>query len=83
MPKPSKRNGSSSQSALIFSPTNYLLLLGSVLLIVGGFVAMYLDGQFLGTVSLSVSPVIIVTGYVLLIYAILRRPDEEAVAEDA
>jgi hypothetical protein len=62
---------------LILERQNYILLAISVLLIVVGFVAMYLDGQFLGFVSLTVSPILIVSGYALLIYAILRRPDEE------
>lgn len=52
-----------------------MLLAVSVLLIVIGFVAMYLDGQFLGFISLTVSPLIIVGGYGLLVYAILWRPD--------
>jgi hypothetical protein len=50
----------------------------SAALIVFGFVAMYLDGQFLGTVSLTVAPLIIVAGYALLIYAILTRPADAA-----
>ncbi len=77
MPKSSKRDESTSRSVLVFDPTNYLLLFLSVLLIMGGFIAMYLDGQFLGVVALNVSPVVIVAGYGLLIYAILRRPSAE------
>ncbi|PQJ36251.1 hypothetical protein BSZ35_02710 [Salinibacter sp. 10B] len=61
---------------MIFRKQNYVLLAVSVLLIAVGFVAMYLDGQFLGFVSLTVSPIIILSGYALLVYAILRRPDE-------
>lgn len=71
---------------LILERQNYILLAVSVLLIVVGFVAMYLDGQFLGFVSLTVSPILIVSGYALLIYAILRRPsdgDPSAVEADA
>lgn len=76
MPNSSERTSDTSRSSLIFEGQNYLLIAVSVLLIVVGFVAMYLDGQFLGVVSLTVSPIIIVSGYALLIYAILRRPDE-------
>jgi len=79
---PSKKQA--NRSALIFSSKNYLLMAASVALIVVGFVAMYLDGQFLGFVSLTVSPNLIVAGYALLIYAILRRSDdEETVADEA
>lgn len=84
MPKASKRNSGPSRSALIFESQNYLLLGLSVLLIVVGFVTMYLDGQFLGFVSLTVSPIIIMAGYAGLIVAILWRPDNsesEAVEE--
>jgi hypothetical protein len=74
MPQSTKRKA--NQSALIFEPTNYGLLGGSVFLIAVGFIAMYLDGQFLGFVSLTVSPILIMAGYAGLIYAILWRPDE-------
>lgn len=78
MAKSSKRSSNTSRSTLIFEQQNYLLLVLSVALIVAGFVAMYLDGQFLGFVSLTVSPIVIMSGYALLIYAILRRSDVDA-----
>ena len=78
---PSKKK---NRSVLVFGSQNYLLMGASVALIVIGFVAMYLDGQFLGVVSLTVSPILIVAGYALLIYAILRRSDDtEAVADES
>jgi uncharacterized Tic20 family protein len=76
MPKSSTRKSNKGRSSLVFQKQNYVLLAVSVLLIAVGFVAMYLDGQFLGFVSLTVSPLIILSGYALLVYAILRRPDE-------
>lgn len=75
MPKPSKRKGTAKPSGLIFGPQNYLLLAGSVTLILAGFIAMHVDGQFLGFVSLTVAPIVILAGYALLIYAILRKPE--------
>lgn len=85
MPKSSKQKGKSQPSAHIFGPSNYILMLVSVLLIVTGFVAMYLEGAFLGVISLNISPVVIMAGYALLIYAILRRSDdsEQATTEEA
>lgn len=80
MPKASKRRSRSSQSALIFGSKNYLGLVVSALLIAVGFVAMYLEGQFLGFVSLNVSPILILAGYAGLVYAILWRPDDESEA---
>lgn len=68
-------------SALIFERRNYVMLLLSVLLIVVGFVAMYLEGEFLGFISLNVSPILIVGGYAGVIYAILWRSDDTPEAE--
>jgi hypothetical protein len=83
MPKASKGRSRSSRSALVFESTNYLWIAASALLIAVGFIAMYLDGQFLGTVALTVSPILIVAGYGALIYGILRRPtDAPAVDEE-
>lgn len=77
MAKSSTRSSKKSRSTLILERQNYVLLGVSALLIVVGFVAMYVDGQFLGVVSLTVSPILIMSGYALLIYSILRRPDDE------
>jgi len=78
MSKASKRRSQSSSSGLVFDSTNYLGLVVSTLLIAIGFVAMYLDGQFQGVVSLTISPLLILAGYGGLIYAILWRPDDES-----
>lgn len=84
MSKATKRTSKRSASALIFESQNYVLLAISALLITVGFVAMYLDGQFLGFVSLTVSPIVIMTGYAGVIYAILKRPrTEEPVEKEA
>jgi hypothetical protein len=78
MARSSKRK---SPSPLVFEKQNYLLLLGSVLLIVVGFVAMWLEGEFLGFISLNVSPIAIVAGYAGVIYAILWQSDESEAEE--
>jgi hypothetical protein len=80
MPKSSKRK---APSPLVFEKQNYVMLLVSVLLIVVGFVAMWMEGKFLGFISLNVSPIVIVAGYAGVIYAILWRPDDEPEAEEA
>ena len=74
MPKSSKRK---APSPLVFEKQNYVMLLVSVLLIVVGFVAMWMEGKFLGFISLNVSPIVIVAGYAGVIYAILWRPSDE------
>jgi len=74
MPKSSKRH-----SALVFEKRNYVLLLAGLFLIVVGFTAMYLDGQFEGFISLTVSPLLILAGYGIVGYAIMwwPTPDEQ------
>jgi Protein of unknown function (DUF3098). len=80
MPKSSKQK---SPSPLVFEKRNYLALLVSVLLIAVGFGAMWMEGKFLGFVSLNVSPVVIVAGYAGVLYAILWQPSDEPEAEEA
>ncbi len=80
MPKSSKQK---RRRALVFEKRNYLLLLGGLLLIVVGFTAMYLEGEFLGFVSLTVSPLLILAGYAVVGYGLLWWPDDEADAADA
>jgi hypothetical protein len=85
MAKSSKRKAKSSKqrapTPLVFERRNYVLLLLSVLLIVVGFVSMWLEGKFLGFISLNVSPVLIVGGYAGVIYAILWRPGDDSEPE--
>lgn len=80
MAKSSRRKGA---TALIFDRWNYLLLIASALLIFVGFLAMHLDGQFLGVISLDVAPVVIMGGYAGIIYAILWRPGEDSDEEES
>lgn len=82
MPKSSKRTRGGRSQKLIFEQRNYVLMLVGVLLIVGGFTAMYLENQFEGFISLYVSPILIVGGYAEIIYALLWWPSEEAEEED-
>ncbi len=75
MPNSSKRRDQSG--TLIFEKRNYLLLLVGIALIAVGFTAMYIENEYQGFVSLYVSPVLIVGGYVEIIYALLWSPSEE------
>ena len=64
---------------MLFSPLNYKLIGLGVLLIAAGFTAMKLENEVYGIVSLYISPVVILAGYVTVIFAILKRdhtPDE-------
>lgn len=80
MPQSSKQK---KPSPLIFEKQNYGMLLASVLLILVGFVAMWMEGAFQGFISLNISPVAIVAGYVGIVYAILWRPSEDNAEQEA
>lgn len=80
MPKSSTQK---SPSPLVFEKRNYLMLLVSVLLIVVGFLAMWMEGEFLGFISLNVSPVVIMVGYAGVLYAILWQPNDEEAEKEA
>jgi hypothetical protein len=74
---------SSSPGSLIFERRNYILLTIGVLLVAVGFAIMRIDNQFLGTLSLTVAPLLILAGYGEIVYAILWRPSDNDDADDA
>jgi len=59
---------------MLFTQRNYQLLLLGVALIIAGYVVMRVDNQVDGFLSLYVAPLIILGGYLEIIYAILWRP---------
>lgn len=60
----------------VFERRNYLLLLIGVALIMVGFAAMRIDNQLESFVSLYLAPLLILGGYLEIIYAILWRPSD-------
>ncbi|MCC5913815.1 MAG: DUF3098 domain-containing protein [Balneolaceae bacterium] len=69
-----RRNKRKKQSKpMLFSPLNYKLMGLGVLLVIIGFTAMRLENEVYGLVSLYISPVVILGGYILVIWAILKR----------
>lgn len=58
---------------MLFNAWNYKVLALSFLSIVIGFVAMYLENEVNGFISLYASPILIVGGYVSVIFAILKK----------
>ncbi len=77
----SSRDGNSSRSgkpnaAMVFSRKNYLLMLLGVILVVFGYSIMRMENEVDGLISLYVAPLIILGGYLEIIYAILWRKKE-------
>jgi len=58
---------------MLFSALNYKLMGLGALLVLIGFTAMRLENEAHGFVSLYISPVVIMSGYIFVIYAILKR----------
>jgi hypothetical protein len=59
---------------MLFTRRNYQLLLLGVALVVSGYLVMRADNQVDGFLSLYVAPLMILGGYLEVIYAILWRP---------
>lgn len=59
---------------MIFTRHNYILMLAGVLAVVAGYVMMRLENEVDGFISLYVAPLLILAGYLEIIYAILWRP---------
>ena len=65
---------------MAFSAINYKMLGIGVLMILFGFTIMRLENEVYGLVSLYIAPIIILAGYIVIIFAILKRaenPEEE------
>ena len=62
---------------MVFRRRNYLLLLIGVAAIVLGYAMMRIDNQVEGFVSLYIAPLIILGGYLEIIWAILVRSEDE------
>lgn len=77
---PKTKQTSSDSKPMFFSGFNYRLIGIAILLIVGGFTAMLLENEVKGFVSLYVSPIVIMAGYVIVIFAIMKhdRPEDNS-----
>ncbi|MBK97723.1 MAG: hypothetical protein CL672_02900 [Balneola sp.] len=76
-----KLNFKKSNTSMFFSAFNYKLLGIAVLFIVGGFAAMYMENKVNGFISLYVSPIVVMAGYVLVIFAIMKHDRQEVEEE--
>lgn len=63
----------SDKTQMLFSAWNYKVLSAGLLLVILGFTAMYLENEVQGFISLFISPVVIMAGYITVILAIMRQ----------
>ena len=73
-PQAQRSGRRSAAEKMVFTRYNYLLLGLGVALIVIGYTAMRLENEMDGFISLYVAPLLILGGYLEIIYAILWRP---------
>ena len=74
---PKTKKASSDSKPMFFSGFNYRLIGIAIFLIVGGFTAMLLENEVKGFISLYVSPIVIMAGYVVVIFAIMKHDRDE------
>lgn len=67
---------SNNKSHLPFSSVNYKLMLAGIAIILLGFVIMSFDSEEFGFgfLGLTAGPVIVIAGFILEFWAILRKP---------
>lgn len=61
---------------MVFERRNYILLLIGVVLIAVGYSIMRAENEVDGVISLYVAPLLLLAGYLEVIYAILWRPKQ-------
>jgi len=76
------RSGNSGNS-MIFSAWNYKILALGMILVLGGFLAMYMENEVSGVISLYISPIVIMAGYISVIFAILKHDDSSSTQEQS
>lgn len=64
------------KNTLPFSKSNYTFMIIGIVLILGGFVIMSMDSaEFgFGALGLTVGPLVVMSGFVVEFFAILRKP---------
>jgi uncharacterized membrane-anchored protein len=73
-----RRGGKDNQKPMLFTALNYRLIGLGVLMVIAGFTAMYIENEVHGIISLYISPVIILGGYLTVLIAILKRDKDSS-----
>ena len=63
---------------MLFTALNYKLMGLGVILILSGFSIMRIENEVYGIISLFIAPPIILAGYIVVIYAILKKDHKTA-----
>ena len=60
-----------------FHARNYILMVVGLVVVAVGYAIMAAENEVDGFLSLYVSPILLLTGYLEIIYAVIWRPKEE------
>lgn len=77
-PKRTRRQKGQRAARTVLGPGNYRIMIIALALVIGGFTIMRLENEVDGFLSLYVSPLLIVAGYVGVLVSILWRPRARA-----
>ena len=66
---------------MVFQSLNYKLLILGLVLVTGGFTAMYLENEVSGVISLFISPIVIMAGYITVIFSIMVNPSRNSATQ--
>lgn len=69
-----------SARRMVFERRNYVLLFIGLALVIAGYAVMRIENEVDGFLSLYVAPLLLLAGYLEIIYAILWRPSASAEA---
>lgn len=61
---------------MVFSSLNYKMVGVGVLLVIFGFTIMRIENEVYGFISLYVAPVLVMAGYITIVFAILKKPHD-------
>jgi hypothetical protein len=76
-----RRRGRSQQIVMPFGRRNYQLIGLGLLIVAIGYIIMRVENEMDGFWSLYVSPLLLLIGYLGIVYAIIWRPKTEAAGE--
>ncbi len=63
---------------MLLTAYNYKILALGVLCVILGFGGMYMEGQQYGIYSLYIAPLLVMTGFVLVAFAVFRTDPKQA-----
>lgn len=83
---------SEKQKTFVFNRSNYILLLIGVVLNILGFVLMiggaaeskdaFNEAELFSHVRITISPILIILGYIVIIYSIMKKPKKAEEKKD-